>query len=124
MELETQNLALALTLKSKMPKFYVQSGSLQLITTATDPRAAAIWAVHRALAPALPFLSEEADTVAAPEVPRCGPVAALGETVHVSERGFEQDDGVTYQTLEIVTQWNQLLLAVDRLQKRLAACEV
>lgn len=104
-----------------MPKFYVQSGSLQLVTTATDPRAAAIWAVHRALAPALPFLSDE-DQIGEPQP---APAAAtLGETVHVSERGFDRTDGASFDTLEVVTQWNQLLLAVDRLQKRFAASEV
>ena len=106
-----------------MPKFYVQSGSLQLITTATDPRAAAIWAVHRALAPAMPFLSEGEEATSGPQPAGCGPAAALGETVHVSERGFNRADGASFETLEVVTQWNQLLLAVDRLQKRLAAGE-
>ena len=106
-----------------MPKFYVQSGSLQLITTATDPRAAAIWAVHRALAPALPFLSEEEGAASEPHSMGSSTPAALGETMHVSERGFGRADGVSLETLEVVTQWNQLLLAVDRLQKRLAASE-
>lgn len=104
-----------------MPKYYVQSGSLQLITTATDPRAAAIWAVHRALAPALPFLTEEEDAAIEPHPQGCGPAAALGETMHVSERGFARADGASFETLEVVSQWNQLLLAVDRLQKRLSA---
>jgi hypothetical protein len=106
-----------------MPKFYVQSGSLQLVTTATDPRAAAIWAVHRALAPALPFLSDEEDATSKPQPSGPSAVPTLGERVHVSERGFDGDDGASFETLEVVTQWNQLLLAVDRLQKRLAASE-
>ena len=106
-----------------MPKFYVQSGNLQLITTATDPRAAAIWAVHRALAPALPFLSDEEDAASELHASPGSPASALSETMHVSERGFGRADGVSLETLEVVTQWNQLLLAVDRLQKRLAASE-
>jgi len=101
-----------------MPKFYVQSGNLQLITTATDPRAAAIWAVHRTLSASLPFLS---DTEPA-ELPRASsPQAQLGETVVVNERGFGSAGSLEFETLGVVTEWTQLLAAVDRLQKRLAA---
>ncbi len=101
-----------------MPKFYVQSGSLKLITTATDPRAAAIWAVHRTLAPSLPFLSDRATS----ESHRSGvhhPL--LADTILVSEQGFAGTDGVEFETLVIANEWTQLLVAVDRLQKRLAA---
>jgi len=105
-----------------MPKFYVQSGNLQLVTTATDPRAAAIWAVHPALSASLPFLS---DTHPA-QTPRASPRASLpqpqlGETLDVHEQGFGRPDNLAFETLPIVTEWTQLLTAVDRLQKRLAA---
>jgi hypothetical protein len=101
-----------------MPKFYVQSGSLQLVTTATDPRAAAIWAVHRTLSSSLPFLNDGELSHA----PRATPSQPqLGETIVVSERGFGSTDHQTFETLGVATEWTQLLLAVDRLQKRLAA---
>lgn len=101
-----------------MPKFYVQSGSLQLITTATDPRAAAIWAVHRTLSPSLPFLTGT-EPAASPNAP--SPQPQLGESISVSERGFGSAESRELDTLGIVTEWSQLLLAVDRLQKRLAS---
>ncbi|MCI0359767.1 MAG: hypothetical protein L0211_14925 [Planctomycetaceae bacterium] len=100
-----------------MPKFYVRSGSLQLITTATDPRAAAIWAVHRSLSPSLPFLS---DTDPANTPNSSSPRPQLGETIVVGERGFGSADSRELDTLGVVTEWTQLLLAVDRLSKRLA----
>jgi hypothetical protein len=100
-----------------MPKFYVHSCSLQLITTATDPRAAAIWAVHRTLSPSLPFLSgTEPDASPNTHLPK----PYLGEMIEVSERGFGSAESHELDTLGIVTEWSQLLLAVDRLQKRLA----
>ena len=101
-----------------MPKFYVQSGTLQLVTTATDPRAAAIWAIHRALAPTLPFLNDADPAL----TPRSNPHAPLlGETVVVSEQGFSGADQIELETLAVASEWTQLLLAVDRLQRRMAA---
>jgi hypothetical protein len=97
-----------------MPKYYVQSGTLQLLTTATDPRAAAVWAVHRTLAPSLPFLSGEPAPQSLP------PSASLEESICVSQRGFAGDDRLEYPTLAVVAEWTQLLVAVDRLQSRLA----
>ena len=93
-----------------MPKFYVQSGSLEMVLQARDSRCAAIWAAHRTLSESLPFLCDEpADYARLPELTR------LGETIHVSQRGFDRADAVVFDTLDIVTEWNQLLVALDRL---------
>jgi hypothetical protein len=93
-----------------MPKFYVQSGSLEMVLQANDSRCAAIWAVHRALSQSLPFLCDEpADYASLANLTR------LGDTIAVSQRGFDDDDAATYHTLDILTEWNQLLVAIDRL---------
>jgi hypothetical protein len=98
-----------------MPKFYVQSGNLKLVTTATSARGAAIWAVHRALSQSLPFLRDEAlSDVSAPAI-------QLGETIQISEQGFDRPVSRSLETLDVVTEWNQLVLAIDRLEQRLAA---
>ena len=101
-----------------MPKFYVESGNLQLVTSANDPRAAAIWAVHRTLSTSLPFLCETERTDVRPAV---APQPQLGEMIHVNERGFGRAGSQVFETLGVVSEWTQLLLAVDRLQKGLAA---
>lgn len=95
-----------------MPKYYVHSGTLQLVTTATDPRAAAIWAVHRALAPSLPFLGASDPAHARPLPPPC-----LEEQISVSERGLAASGQAHYESLSIVAEWTQLLVAVDRLTR-------
>lgn len=100
-----------------MPKYYVQSGSVRLVTTASDPRAAAIWAVHRTLAPILPFLSESDESGFTAPPPAA---LTLGETVQVSEQGFDRPDSERLETLAVLSEWNQLLMAIERIERRLA----
>ena len=99
-----------------MAKFYVQSGNLEMVLQAHDSRCAAIWAVHRTLGQSLPFLCEEAGDYA-----KLTDLTRLGDCVTVSERGFDRGDADVFDTLDIVTEWNQLLVAIDRLQARGAA---
>ena len=82
-----------------------------MVLQAHDARCAAIWPVHRTLSQTLPFLSEEPqDCLAAV------PEGRLGETLRVSEQGFDRLNGELFDTLDIVTEWNHLLVALDRLQ--------
>jgi hypothetical protein len=92
-----------------MPKFYVESGNFQLVCHARNARAAAIWAVHRAMNQMLPFLSEEWAAAAAPVV--------LGELIKTNERGFGRSDAALHDTFDVVSEWNRLLVALDKLQE-------
>ncbi len=99
-----------------MPKYYVQSGGLKMVLQAKDSRCAAIWATHRALGQSLPFLCDEPnDYLALADLTR------LGVTIEVSQQGFGSQDRMEFDTLEVVSEWNQLLVALDRLQDRLAS---
>ncbi len=40
----------------------------------------------------------------------------LDATIRLSEQGFDRDDCDTLTTFEVVTEWNQLMVALDRLQ--------
>lgn len=93
-----------------MSKFYVQSGSLEMVLQARDSRCAAIWAAHRMLSRSLPFLCDDPA-----DYTRLSELTNLGETIHVSQRGFDRADAIVFDTLDIVTEWNQLLVALDRL---------
>jgi hypothetical protein len=95
-----------------MPKFYVQSGDVEMVLQANDSRCAAIWAVHRTLSQSLPFLCENAADYAA-----IADLTRLGDAIAVSERGFDRPEARWYDTLDIVTEWNQLLAALDRMQE-------
>jgi hypothetical protein len=94
-----------------MPKFYVQSGNLEMVLQAHDSRCAAIWAVHRTLGQTLPFLCDEPGNYV-----ELADLTRLGDSVVVSERGFDRSDADEFDTLDIVTEWNQLLVAIDRIQ--------
>src|SRR5262245_13328439 len=108
--------------KNAMPKFYVQSGNVKMVLQARDSRCAAIWAAHRTLSESLPFLCEDATDYAA-----LADLKKLADNIRVSQRGFDRPDAATFDTLDIITEWNQLLVALDRLQAAVEAnaeCEV
>jgi len=94
-----------------MAKFYVQSGNVNMVLQARDSRCAAIWAAHRTLGDNLPFIDEQpADEMTSNvETPR------LGETVRVSQRGFDRPDAKVFETLDVVSEWSRLLVALERL---------
>jgi hypothetical protein len=114
-----------------MPKFYVQSGSLEMVLQANDSRCAAIWAAHRTLCQSLPFLCEESADIVVRGSPDPAPadytkladLTRLGDTIRVSQRGFDRHDATVFDTLDIVSEWNQLLVALDRLQAAVANAE-
>ena len=101
-----------------MPKFYVRSGSLQLVIDADHARAAAIWGVHRCLAQVTPFGDEE--NVAGRSYEATVPQRQLGETISVSECGFGGEDTQEMATLPVVAEWSRLLVALDRLHGQLS----
>ncbi|RCS40682.1 hypothetical protein DTL42_25280 [Bremerella cremea] len=103
-----------------MAKFYVESGSLRLIVDAADARRAALWAVHRAMEHILPNEEEELDVDNLPEVEPVGSMV-LGDAMRLSERGFENDDATQFETLDIVSEWSQLMQALTRMENDLRA---
>ena len=95
-----------------MAKYYVQSGTLRTVVTAQSKTKAAIWAVHQVMQQVFPidaadFSSEEK------------PTAVLSSQVSVSEQGFDRDDSVVTPTIEVVSQWNDMVSTLDRLEKML-----
>ena len=46
-------------------------------------------------------------------------VAVLSGKVTVSQRSFDGGDGTSMPTLEVVTQWNQMVMTLDRLERML-----
>jgi hypothetical protein len=103
-----------------MSKYYVQSGTMRSVVQAESSRKAALWAVHQAMQQVLPL---EDDAMESPQAKsekfaQTG-VSVLSGKVTVSQLGFDCQDAQTIPTLEVVTQWNQLVTTLDRLERML-----
>ena len=100
----------------RMPKYYVESGTLRCVVSADNSRSAALWAVHRAMQQILPLDDATDDTPEnKPQRSLHSGVMVLGSTVRTSERGYGSA-GEELRTFEVVTQWNQLVNTLDRLE--------
>jgi hypothetical protein len=97
-----------------MAKFYVQSGTLRAIVDSADAERAALWAVHTAMEQVIPL-----DSVEEVVLRGNGPtnMIALAETIQLSEIGFDRDDCLQIDTFEAFQHWNQLIQAVEKLQR-------
>ena len=103
-----------------MPKFYIKSGTLQTVVSADDSRKAALWAVHRAMQQVIPM--DDDDTASAEEkgqtIANEG-VMILDQQIQISEVGFDRSDAQVIQTFDVVSEWNQLMIALSRLENLL-----
>lgn len=105
-----------------MAKYYVESGTVQMITEAEDARGAALWAVHGAMEQVLPVCPDDPLTPAEKnERIRQRGCSVLDATIRISEQGFGRADAETLDTVEVFVEWNQLLMAMTKLERRLQA---
>ncbi len=108
-----------------MAKYYVQSGTLRTIVQAESTQKAAVWAVHQVLGQVMNLESAPSGTIDSDvdsfqdTTDRSQRVAVLGSTVSVSEQGFDRRDAKSLETLNVVSQWNDLVSTLDRLEKML-----
>jgi len=96
-----------------MAKYYVESGTVRLIVSAADPRRAALWTVHRTLEHILP----DAPVVIESEDEK---FQVLGDRVRLSERGFDRADSAEFDTLELVSEWSRLMIALSKMESDLS----
>jgi hypothetical protein len=85
-----------------MPKYYVESGPVKLVLSASTARKAAVkafqWSCDR-----------QATIQSTSPLEHVQTAEQLGwqlhETIDVSERGFSREDAKTFETLDIVATW-------------------
>ena len=103
-----------------MAKYYVESGTLQLVLEAEDPRGAALWAVHRYMEQVLPTCSEDPLTPQQKDQRiRERGCYVLSDTIRTSETGFGSRTAEAFPTADLFVEWNQLMMAINRLERRL-----
>lgn len=100
-----------------MAKFYVQSGNLRTLISAEEAGKAALWVVHCAMRQVVPVYDDEE---LSPEE-KCqlsvgDGVRVLGNTIRISELGFDRDDAAELDTFDLLVQWHQLMIALSRLE--------
>lgn len=105
-----------------MAKYYTTCGSFEFLTTATDARSAALWSIHQLLARHIDLATvswADPETIDRQDVMEA--MLCLDDTVFVSEVGFGRDDAAIIDTADLLSEWNQLAIAVQRLQDSIDA---
>ncbi len=103
-----------------MAKFYVQSGTVRTVITADDCEKAALWVVHRTMQQVVPVYDDsELSPNEKGEVAVVQGIMVLGNSVQISEQGFDREDSVKLDTFDLVVQWHQLMVALSRLEQLL-----
>ncbi len=101
-----------------MAKFYVESGSVRAVVDSMDLDRAALWAVNLVMGDALPLDTEDdGELDAVVESPEMNS-HHLGETIRISEQGFDREDAWVVDTLETFRHWYDLFHAVSAMAKR------
>jgi hypothetical protein len=102
--------------KILMAKYYVQSGNISTVIAADDAEKAALWVVHKAMQQVVPVYEDgELTPHEKCEVAVVQGVMVLGNSLRVSEVGFDREDCQELDTFELVVHWNQLMVALTRL---------
>ena len=102
-----------------MAKYYVQSGTMRTVVQAESSRKAALWAVHQAMQQVLPMDDDPPVSVELNTENVSDGVAVLSQRLRISERGFDREDSTSMPTMGVVTEWNELVVTLDRLEKML-----
>lgn len=104
-----------------MAKYYIQSGNIRTVINADDAEKAALWVVHQTLQQVVPvYEDQEATPDAKAQLAAEQGVLILGKELRVSEIGFDRQDGNCLDTFELLANWHQLMIALERLCARLS----
>ncbi len=83
-------------------------------------RKAALWVVHRTMQQVVPVYDDsELSPNEKGEVAVVQGIMVLGNSVAISEQGFDRDDAIKLDTFDLVVQWHQLMVALSRLEQML-----
>lgn len=100
-----------------MAKYYIQSGTVRTIVSADDQEKAALWTVHKTMQQVVPVYDDvELTAEEKNDVAMVQGIMVLGNTLQVSEQGFDRDDAIDLDTFELIAHWHQLMIALARLE--------
>ena len=87
---------------------------------AADANAAALWLINTVIETFYPQQMETGIDLDPFEILGDG-LMLLGEKVVVEQTGFDQQNPRSFDTIELLMEWNELLLAVSRMENLLVA---
>jgi len=119
-----------------MAKFYVQSGTLRAVVDSASADRAALWAVHQAMQQIAPVETTSDDNMASANNSRtqvfgnrgfdaqgfvnksfvAQDFISLGDSIYLSEVGFDQEDSLRVDTFAAFREWHELWHALEKLE--------
>ena len=119
-----------------MAKFYVQSGTLRAVVDSASADRAALWAIHQAMQQIAPVETTSDDNVASANNSRtqvfgnqgfdaqgfvnksfvAQDFISLGDSIYLSEVGFDQEDSLRVDTFAAFREWHELWHALEKLE--------
>ena len=119
-----------------MAKFYVQSGTLRAVVDSASADRAALWAVHQAMQQIAPVETTSDDNKASPNNSStqvsdaqgfdaqgfvnksfvAQDFISLGDSIYLSEVGFDQEDSLRVDTFAAFREWHELWHALEKLE--------
>ena len=105
-----------------MGAYLVESGSVRMAVTADNARKAALWAVHCSVSQVRRIYDDDSWTVEEKErAARHQARQVLDAEVVVGEQGPVHCRTWRFDTMELVAQWHDLMVALSDLDRRLSA---
>ena len=100
-----------------MPKFYITCGNFQFLTSAPDASSAALWTLHQYVDRHIDFDSIDwSDPTSIDRQEMATVLGELDDLLLISEQGFGMSDAGQFDTADVFTEWNQLVLALHKLE--------
>lgn len=103
-----------------MAKYYVTSNLVRTLVEAADAEGAALWALHQTLTDSVESSGDSStnrigfcQTIADDEIDQA--FVTWGETVLVSEQGFDHDDSGIFQLPDLLQSYCDLTAALEAL---------
>ena len=100
-----------------MAKYYIESGDVRMVVQAEDARMAALWTMHSAMEKSISLDEFELSLDQREDLGDFDSVAQFAKTMRVSEIGFGRDEAGVFDSLEMMIEWNQLAVALQRLER-------
>ncbi|HAN96356.1 MAG TPA: hypothetical protein DCQ98_02485 [Planctomycetaceae bacterium] len=107
-----------------MAKFYVTSGDVRVVVQAEEARCAALWTIHLTMRSSVDADQLGLSPDQREDLARFDSMTRFDRWMRVSEIGFGREEAGCFESIEMMIEWNQLAMAVVRLEKLIEGEEI